>query len=107
DKLNYQATCFSESDKALQEYLNNQDEYDLIITDYYMPKMTGIDLIQELRSQSLNIPIVLSTGYSEYLTNESIEKYQITDYVSKPISIYDLSKKLYNIFNNRMLNEEV
>lgn len=106
DKLNYQTTCFSESDKALKEYLDNQDKYDLIITDYYMPKMTGIDIIQELRNQSLNVPIVLSTGYSEYLTNESIEKYQITDYVSKPISIYELSKKLYNIFNNGIFTEE-
>ena len=99
NKLNYDVYCFEESEKALADYLDYPEKYDLIITDLSMPKMTGIDLIKEIRSISLSIPIILCTGYSEFLSDESIDKYRITDYMVKPVSIYTLSDKLAKTFN--------
>ena len=38
--------------------------YDLIITDNKMPRMTGIEMIEKLRSARMAIPIIMATGYS-------------------------------------------
>lgn len=43
--------------KALQA--NN---YDLVVTDNKMPKMTGIEMIEKLRSAHMEIPVILATG---------------------------------------------
>lgn len=47
-----------------------QSKFDLIITDYYMPKMNGIDFIKWLRNSDLenaNVPIILLTGFKPEL----------------------------------------
>lgn len=38
---------------------------DLIITDYMMPRMSGLDMIAELRARGLRVPIVLATSIPE------------------------------------------
>jgi len=36
--------------------------YDLLITDNYMPKMTGLQLVRKLRSAGIELPVVLASG---------------------------------------------
>jgi len=98
-KLNYTGVCFQDSEKAYEFFMENPDSFDLIITDMTMPKISGIDLIQRIRIISDDIPIILCTGYSEFLTNESIEKFKISDYIIKPISLQELSSKINQVLN--------
>lgn len=99
ERLNYKVDCYNDSVLAYDSYVENPEKYDLIMTDMTMPKMTGIDLIQRIRLVSKDIPIILCTGYAETLTNESIDKFQINDYMLKPISIQMISQKLHNVFS--------
>lgn len=105
ERLNYQVDCFNDSVYAYDCFIENQEKYDLIMTDMTMPKMTGIDLIQRIRLISKDIPIILCTGYAETLTTESIEKFQINDYMLKPISIQMISQKLNNVFSAKQESE--
>ena len=41
--------------------------FDLVVTDYKMPEMTGVELIVELRKISPNLPIVLISGFTDTL----------------------------------------
>ena len=43
--------------EALQTY-----DYDLVITDNKMPRMTGIEMIEKLRSARIGVPIIMATG---------------------------------------------
>jgi len=46
--------------------------FDLVVTDYKMPKMTGIELITELRERKPTLPIILISGFADTLgLNES------------------------------------
>jgi DNA-binding response OmpR family regulator len=38
------------------------ENYDLVITDYFMPKMSGMDLVNVLRDANLTTPVIMSTG---------------------------------------------
>ena len=41
--------------------------FDLVVTDYKMPKMSGVELIAEIRKISPNLPIVLISGFTDTL----------------------------------------
>jgi CheY-like chemotaxis protein len=51
------------SGKQALEILQREDSIDLVITDQAMPKMTGMDLANEIRSTWPEFPILLATGY--------------------------------------------
>jgi CheY-like chemotaxis protein len=44
--------------EALQTY-----DYDLVITDNKMPRMTGIEMIAKLRSANIAVPVIMATRY--------------------------------------------
>ena len=88
--LNYTVTATRSSLKTLQLFRENPSKYDLIITDQTMPEMTGAQLAQEIRKIDANIPIILCTGYSETVTEQSAKYYGITNFLMKPINIGDL-----------------
>lgn len=46
---------------------NSGGRFDLVVTDYKMPKMTGVELIAELREISPAMPIVLISGFTDTL----------------------------------------
>ncbi len=66
--------------------------YDLIITDYHMPKMDGIDLIYTLRQEGYAIPMVLISG------DPIVEGYAAPAganlFLQKPIDLDDLRTML-------------
>ncbi|MGO8697291.1 MAG: response regulator [Limisphaerales bacterium] len=66
------------------------EPYQLLITDYDMPKITGIELVRNLRFAHMNMPVIMVTGtlFSRGLTqNLSL---QLAATLEKPFSIADL-----------------
>jgi CheY-like chemotaxis protein len=53
------------SGKQALETLRGEQKVDLVIADQAMPGMTGTELIQEIRKQWPNLPIILATGYAQ------------------------------------------
>ena len=45
----------------------NSGPFDLIVTDFKMPKMTGVELIVEIRKTNPNLPIILISGFTDTL----------------------------------------
>lgn len=70
---------------------------DLVITDWEMPKMSGIDVIKCLRNQTTtkDIPIIMATGIMT--TPQDLEqalKAGATDFIRKPFDIIELKPRL-------------
>ncbi len=63
--------------------------YDLIITDFIMPKMDGFTLIKKIRGLDSRVPIILMTGFKETL-DESIKLDPHTELVEKPFTASEL-----------------
>lgn len=53
------------SGEAALKLMREGHEFDLVITDHAMPKMTGMDLARALRTEWPRLPIVMATGYAE------------------------------------------
>lgn len=90
----YQAEYTTDSQQALTHLLAHQSEYDLLITDQTMPKMTGVELVQALFSNQIKMPVILCTGYSENVNEESAKTLGIYEYLEKPIQFDRLEQAI-------------
>jgi CheY-like chemotaxis protein len=64
--------------------------FDLILLDVYMPKMTGLELLAEIRRRGLSTPVLMLTGNEDTQTAASALKSGIFAYVPKPFDLLQL-----------------
>lgn len=91
ETLGYTVTGVCGSAEALQVFERNPLNYDLVIADQTMPKMTGFELAQRLFSVRSDIPVVLCTGFSETVSEEAAKKAGIREFIMKPINQRELA----------------
>jgi CheY-like chemotaxis protein len=65
EELGYSITTATQGQEALERFAGGK--FDLVITDYKMPKMNGLELIRRIREQAGGVPIILISGYAEAL----------------------------------------
>jgi len=77
--------------QGLEQFIQFQNEIDVIVTDINMPGLTGLQLAEEVNKINSRIPIIITTAYTdeEYLL-KSIEL-NINKYVTKPLKIKELA----------------
>lgn len=60
---------------------------DLIITDYHMPSMTGLDLIAHVRDRQIDARIILITAYSSPDVYDAAQRLAVDHYLTKPVPL--------------------
>jgi len=85
-RLGYRVTGFSDSLEALGVYSENPDAFDLVITDMNMPSIAGSELASAILKLRPNQPIILCTGYSDYMNKEKAARIGIREFIMKPLS---------------------
>lgn len=70
---------------ALKKIVDSDNTYDLVITDMNMPRMAGDILIRKMREAGKDVPVIICTGFSEYMTVEKAEKIGAAALLMKPI----------------------
>lgn len=70
------------------------DMIDVIICDWNMPKMSGIELLRQMRSVSYDVPFLMVTGRSDLDLVASAKSSGVTAYIRKPFSPAHLEVKL-------------
>lgn len=63
---------------------------DIVITDIYMPVMNGLEMIEQLRNEQFPGEILILSGYSDFQYARQALRLQVTDYLSKPITVAEL-----------------
>jgi len=92
----YQVIQASNGKEAYQHYLDNS--FDLIITDIEMPKMNGLELVEKIRDEDMNIPIIIISGYSDKDKLLRAIKLNLIDYIIKPFTRKGILSTIENIF---------
>jgi CheY-like chemotaxis protein/nitrogen-specific signal transduction histidine kinase len=86
----YKATFFNDGNEALQHFSSNPHAYDIVITDLIMPIISGSEVATRCADINPNIPIILTTGFSEKISLASCRKWGVTAVITKPFSIQQL-----------------
>lgn len=99
ERLGYRVTSRLSSPDALAAFRNDPAAYDLVLTDMAMPHLTGIQLAEALIAVRPDIPIVLCTGFSEKVNEETIAAAGIRCLLMKPIVTSDLARMVRRVLD--------
>jgi len=97
--LGYQVELFTDGTSALHEFTETPDRFDLILTDLYMPKMSGHVLATEIKKIRDDIPIILCSGYSDNPLDLRHTENLISDYLMKPFGMKDLAMTVRKVLD--------
>lgn len=93
----FEVVTANNGQEALEAALEH--EPDVIVTDYQMPVMDGLRLIENLRKQeqTAQIPVIMLTARDFAIEPEAIEQLKISACLSKPFSPRELLEKVKEV----------
>ena len=95
--LGYRVTAETDAARALGTFRARPADFDLVVSDYLMPGMVGLDFAREIHNLRPDVPIVLLTGYIENLPDEAIRAAGVRRLISKPATILELGIALHEV----------
>lgn len=101
ERLGYQVETRMNPVEALELFRSQPDQFDLIITDMTMPKMTGDKLTREILNIRQDIPIILCTGFSEKIYGEKAKEIGAAGYLDKPYDKRDLAIRVRQVLDGK------
>ena len=97
--LGYSVTTRTSSIDALELFRTEHHDFDLVITDMTMPNLTGDKLVIELMKIRPDIPVILCTGYSKKISEETASALGIKAFAYKPMIKADLAKTVRKVLD--------
>jgi len=83
--------CAYDGEEALQ--MAKEKEYDMILLDIMLPKLTGLEVCQQIREFS-NIPVVMLTAKGDDMDKIMGLEYGADDYITKPFNILEVKARI-------------
>ena len=84
----YEVSTAGDGEEGLKKIL--EEEYDLVLLDVMLPKMSGFDVCKTVRKKGNNIPIILLTAKGEEIDKVLGLELGADDYVTKPFGLREL-----------------
>ena len=104
-RLGYNVKAHAGSEEALEAFQANPTDFDLVMTDFNMPKMNGVQLASEIRKVRPEIPIIVCSGFSERINEANIAEFGIDAFLMKPLYDFELSDAIHKVLEKRRKNE--
>jgi CheY-like chemotaxis protein len=99
ETLGYKVLNARDGREAIEVFLNNQSEVNLVILDMRMPYNGGTAFFQ-LKKISTNVKVLIASGYAKDEQIEEMMEQGCCGFIRKPFSIDALSQKIVNILND-------
>lgn len=97
DKNHLEIICANSGNRALDMLSNYQ--VDLIVTDLRMPGISGIQLVDEVRSHHPYTQVIVMTAYGCVEVKRELDKMGRMGYIEKPFEMCDLRDLIYEYLN--------
>lgn len=99
EKLGYRVAAFTDPKEALAAFESAPDRYDLILTDFTMPGMTGDRLVEGIKAVRPKVPCIICSGYSERIDADNPEQMGAAAFIMKPADLLTLSRTLRQVLD--------
>jgi len=100
-----QLTVVADGREALQQFEERSAEYDLLLVDCTMPKMSGPELYRQVRSLGSDVPVILISGYHQEQVIRNISNDPKAHFVKKPFSVDDILAEINSALNATIVAE--
>ena len=97
-KLGYIVLDAKDGKEAIEVFLNNQGEVDLVILDMKMP-YNGGNAFSQLKKINADVKVLIASGYSKDQQIREMMEHGCSGFIQKPFSIKSLSQKIKNTLN--------
>jgi hypothetical protein len=97
EALGYQVTSDTDVPHALETVRARSGDFDLVLSDYLMPQMVGLDFARAIHNIRPDLPIALLTGYIQELPEETIRAAGVRRLISKPATIAELGRAVHEV----------
>ena len=91
----FEVSCAYDGEEALE--MAKETEYDIILLDLMLPKLSGLEVCQQIRGFS-NVPIIMLTAKGEDMDKILGLEYGADDYITKPFNILEVKARIKTIF---------
>ena len=98
-KLGYKVLDARDGQEAIEVFLNNQSEVDLVILDMKMP-YNGGKAFSQLKKISANVKVLIASGYAKDQQIREMMEQGCSGFIQKPFSLNVLSQKIINALND-------
>ncbi|MFN8589647.1 MAG: PAS domain S-box protein [Candidatus Eisenbacteria bacterium] len=98
ESLGHRVTLHQDSVEALEELRARAAEYDLLITDNTMPRLTGLMLAKEVSAMRPELPVLMVSGYAEHAEPAVLEEHGVDAVLAKPHSVRELEAAIRRLF---------
>lgn len=103
-RLGYSVNCFNRPTEALKAFKDAKDKFELVITDFNMPGMTGLEFAREVCSIRPGMPVILCSGFSERFTETTIDRAGVRRVLCKPVGRSDIAVAVRQTLDDEPLN---
>ncbi len=106
ERLGFRVSSCRNGIEALGEFKAHPNDYDLVVTDQTMPRMTGVELAKALLKIRPDIPVILCTGFSEVIDAEEAKELGIREFVMKPFNVAEFSAVIRKVLPPKTTSPE-
>jgi two-component system NtrC family response regulator len=111
-RRNYSVLTAGSGEEGIS-YIDNGN-IDLVFTDFRMPDMNGLEVVQNIKKLNPEIPVVVITAFSDTKDAVKVMKEGAFDYLSKPVDLEELEllvnkakERQYLVSENKLLREQL
>ncbi len=101
ERYGYSAQIMPDARTCLEALRADRDAFSLVVTDQTMPLMTGLELVQALRAESILTPVIILSGYSRALDIAALPGLGRVGFLAKPFVLTDLLEHVHAIVRPR------
>ena len=99
EAMGYRVQAHGDSREAWTQFVADPEAFDLVITDLTMPGMTGAQMAEKILALRPGIPVILTTGYSDILTEAEARELGVREYLFKPLSTARLAEVVRQVLD--------
>ncbi len=95
--LGFKAVAFTSSVEALEAIRKAPLQFDVIVSDYYMPKITGVEIAKNLKKAGVDVPMILISGFFGKKMENVGKGPGICECIAKPVNAFDLTEAIRRV----------
>ena len=106
EHLGYEVIGASSGKEAVKIFTKRPERFDLVVTDYSMPGMSGVELAEHVKKARPGTPVILCTGFGDDITEAECRRAGIEAFLHKPIGAVVLAEKVREVLNETLIKGE-